>query len=112
MPGAQVRPDLLAGRNDVLNIGFAIFGQRGRHADDGGIQLRRTAEVRRRFEQSGVTCSGDVGGGDVADVGLPGVERRGLGGVDIQTDDFMAVARKLQRQRQADVTQTDHADDQ
>ncbi len=67
----------------------------------------KSAEAENR---PAFTCSASAGGFDVLDVTLPRVERVDFGLVNVQSQHGDAGTRELERQRQADVTETDDGD--
>ena len=105
-PLAQVRGDGAAGVGDVGDVGLAVLVERRGHADDDGIHARADREVVRRAEMPAADLLGDAFGGDVLDVALAGVHGLDLAAVHVDARDIHARARKLQAERQPNVTQS------
>ena len=88
-------------------IRLAVTSQRSRHAHQHRVRLRQPRIPRR-----GVDTLSDLAQllrGDILDVGVPRLDRLDLARIEIDRDHIAALLRERHRQRQAHITQPDHA---
>ena len=104
-----MRGHLLHRGDDVRQVGIASLAQRCRHADVDGVDAAESREVRRRRKQAGIDRGLHLGRRHVADVRFAALDGGGPFRVDIEADRRHAGAGERDDQRQADVTETDHA---
>ena len=109
-PGLQRRRHGLHRLDDVGEIRVLGLAERRRDADVDDVHLPEPPHVGGRGQLPRLHDRGDLGVGDVGDVALPGVDLRRLRLVDVEAGDRKALARELDRQRQADVAEADDAD--
>ena len=92
----DVRQDGLAGLDDVADVGFAVFVERSRDADDDGVELLDGGEVRGRAEALGVDLLLNRRRRDVFDVALARIQRDDLPVINVEAGDLHAGAGELQ----------------
>ena len=109
LAGAQIRFHRVGGVDDETHVRFAVFVQRGRHAQNHGFHFADAGEVGGGLETGGAG-GGDFVGRDVFDIGFAVVQFIDLFGVDVETQHLEAGFGVAQHQRQADVAQADDAD--
>ena len=86
-------------------------GERGRDADDDDVRFVESGKIRRGFKVAGADGFFDSRAVDVGDVAFAAVERLDFGGIHIKAQDAETFFGVGQRQRQADVSQADDADE-
>jgi hypothetical protein len=91
--------------------GVARLRERRRHGDRHGVAAPELRLVVGRQEAAGGHLFGDLGGGDVLDVRLAGVEEVDDPAAHVVAHDGVAGLRELHGERQADVPEPDDADD-
>jgi hypothetical protein len=111
LPRAQVEGDGVGGGADERQVGLAVSAERRRHAEQNGIALGEPVEIRRGLRAAADERRPHPLVGDVADVARAAAELLGAVEIDVEADDVEAGLGEDQRDRQADVAQTDHADD-
>ena len=100
--------DGLAGVDHIGHVGFAVPGQRRRHADQDDVGFGQTGKIGRGVEAAAVAEGDDVGVGNVPDIRAPGLELRDLIGVKVEADHRNAAPPPGPHQRQPDIAQPDH----
>ena len=85
--------------------------QRSGHADEQRIGFRQTGEVGGRAQQTLVHELADAAGRNVLEIALAAVDGVCLGGVDVEAQHLEADLARRHANRQADVAETDHADE-
>ena len=109
LPGSSfdhVGRDGFARFDDVADIGFAVFIERRRHADDDGFGFLDLCKINGRFEFSGIYRFGDFRGFDMLDVTLSGHDGIDLLLVHIQSQHVDSCTGKLQAEWQSYVTES------
>jgi len=106
---AQPRGDRAGGGLDIGQVGLAVAGERGRHADQERVGLGQAGEVGGGGQPSLRHRRRDLRARDVLDVALAAVEPRHIGRVDVEAEHGEAGPRGGQRQRQPDIAQPDDA---
>ncbi len=83
LSAAKAAGDRVSGRTDVSQVGFAVFSERGRYADDDGVAIAQALEIGRcaGAATERQCCPIDA---DVTNVRLAAIQRVGLGRVDIE----------------------------
>ena len=104
LPRPEVGQYGVDGIGDVAEVGLMVAVQRGRDADDLGVDLAGQSKVAGGGESCGFGTM-DFAGRYALDIALTAVETGDLGWVDIKADDPDADLGKAQRQWQADVAQ-------
>jgi len=89
-----------------------VRAQRGRDADDQRVALAEAVEVGRGLDFVAAERLPDALFADMADVGLPVVQRARFLGVDVESEDGKALLFEEQHERQADIAEADDADAQ
>jgi hypothetical protein len=87
----------------------SIFVQRGRHAQNQGVGFRRAGKIGGGFKAA-LQRGGNAVGTDMLDIALAGHQGVNLALVDVKAQNLVAYFGKTQHQRQADIAQTDNAD--
>lgn len=81
--------NLFGGCRHIGQIGIAMRGQRGRHADDDDIHLCQQREIPGPAHGPGQY--GKIAVGHCFDIALPGLKLAQLGRVDVETGHGIAV---------------------
>ena len=108
--GLQVRRNRPGGIQDISQIRSVIFLQRSRHADDDGGTFGDTAKISGGGEAFAFDGSGNLFGGDVQNVTLPGIKLFHFFAINIEAQDAAVRPGELQRKWQADVAKPDDPD--
>ena len=111
LSGAQMLDDRRHGRLDIGQIGRAVAGERGRHADDHHVAAPKGCEVGGGGKALLADQLLEIGAHDGADIGAAGGDVLRLLRIDVETDDDKAGAGDRHRKRQADIAEPDHPDD-
>jgi len=109
LAGPQRRGDHLGGRDDVLQVRIAAFTERCGHADQDGVGLGQTPHVGRWLEAALPDALGNPGRGDVFDVALSCQQPVHLGPIHVEAERGEAGLHEGPDERQAHITQADHA---
>src|SRR5262249_13214329 len=99
----------VGGPLDVLHVGLAMTGERGRHTDYESIGLAEPLEVRRRLEPAAAEEGIDAIGSDLPDVADAGIELFDFPGIDIEAEDGEPCLGEAQHEGKADVAEADDA---
>ena len=102
--------DLAARGHDIAHVRIFGLAQRSRHADVHGIEVADHRKVSRGLYFSGCNQRRQRGFGNVADIGISFIDPRDLGIAQIDAGYREPRLGKLDRQRQAHVTQADDPD--
>src|SRR5438094_396667 len=100
----------LRGVFDVLKVGVLLRGQRRGDANDDAVRFSEPLEICRRFESFLFNQHPEPFGGNVSNVGFPGLELSHFGRIDIEAEHGKVFFSETQDERQTDVSQTDNAD--
>ena len=95
---------------DVAQIGLAALIERRGHADDDGVDVLQSSEIRGRAEMLAVDELLDLILGNMLDIGFACIEHVHFGGVSVKSRNFMSRFGKSQRQRQAHIPAADDSD--
>ena len=109
LAGAQVGRDGLGGVGNVAEVGFVVFVQRRRDADNDGIHFGDAGVVRRSFEAFGAGFL-NFAGQDADNVRSALGQGRNFALIDIKACDLNLLLGIKQSQRQTDVAKTDDGD--
>ena len=97
-----------AGVQQRAEVGLAVGGQRGRHADEHRLGVGELGRARGRMDA--LQARLQALGRDVLDVGAPVTQRLDLARVDVEADDVPARLGERDGERQTDVAESDDAD--
>lgn len=95
---------------DERQVRLAMRSQRRRHADDDGIRLGEASEVGGGFEPAFGAGTNDAVVADVLEWAVPVVDGGDPPRIDIEAEHAESALSGSQRQRQADIAETDHAE--
>ena len=94
----------------VGQVRLAPFVERGGDADEDRVHVGQAREIGGGGESGGVVPAANLVGGDVANVGLAGVELFDFRGVGVEAGDAVADFGEAESERQADVAAADDPD--
>src|ERR1017187_8629811 len=104
----QMWGNRFGGGNDVAEVGLVVLVQRSWNADDDGVHVSDVGVIGGRGEALGARRL-DLGGRNPVDVGPAGLEHVDLLLVDVEAGYGELLFAEQQRQRQADVAHSNHA---
>ena len=110
LAGAEMLGDRLAGLHHVGQVRLAVAVERGRHADDAGVDGADPREIRGRREAAVRDEIAEHLGVEVPDIGDAAGQLLDLAGIDVEAGAVKAIAGEGPRQGQADIAEADDAD--
>ena len=110
LAGTEAASDLVRRASDVGEVRVAMPAEGRGDADEDGVALGQSVEVRRGLDAAASEGIGHALRADVPDVGLAAVKRLGLLRVDVEAEDGEAGFLEEEGEREADVPEADDAD--
>ena len=106
----QVRRDRLDRRHDERHVGIFRLAQRRRDADVDRVERGSDGEIGRRLKLAVAYQSRNFGRRHIGDIGSALLYRFDLARIEIDAGRGETATGELDRQRQSDVPEADHAD--
>src|ERR1035437_10089310 len=108
LASAQMWGNRFSGGRDVAEVRLVVLVQRSGNTDDDGVHARDVGVIGGRGEALGARRL-DLGGRNPVDVGPAGLKHVDLPLVDVEAGDGELLFAEQQRQRQADIAHSNHA---
>src|SRR6185369_17811217 len=100
----------LAGSENKRNVWLAVFRQWRWNTNENCLDFAHPAEIGGRRKSPSCNCRRNDASFNMLDVALTSLEPLDLFSIDIKSKHCHARARKLQRQRQPNISQTNDGD--